>query len=723
MSDQIGRVFDDRYRLVAPIGTGASGQVFLADDVRLRRRVAVKVLHPSLADDESFLRRFQAEAHAAAALNHPHVMAVYDWGRDEVPYLVTEYLGGGSLRGLLDKGHRLTQSQALLVGLEATRGLDYAHRRGFVHRDIKPANLLFGEDGRLRIADFGLARALAEAGWTEPSGAVLGTARYASPEQAKGESVDGRSDVYALGLTLVESLSGSVPFAADTTIATLMARIDKQLELDESFGVLGPILERACEPDPAARPDARSFATALMAAADGMPRPQPLPLAGAISDDAAPLETSDPTVLGGAAAVATAAGTVTAAAAARGAEDVAPTVARPEADVPTSAATADATTGAETGAAAAADIDLTVTDLPAVEGDEGHPSDGDGDREGDEEPTGRAARRAAKAQRKDEKRASKQAAAIARANGDEPRRRRWPWVLLALLLVAVVGAGVAFAIDRLTTPPSYEVQDFTGVVATEVPGLVEEYGWTVEVQEVQRTGVDHGTVLEQDPAPGEEMQEGADSILTIVVSTGNAPAPVPTGLEGMPRADAEAAITAAGFTVGGVEEVPHEEVAAGSVISVGYANEPVDGQLPEGDPINLVVSTGPYPRTVPGGVEGRSYDVVAAAVTAEGLVPARAQEASQTVPEGQVIRTQPAAGTVVGRGETVTIVVSTGVPFVTVPDVRGMDEDDAIAELRDAGFRIGSRIGQAGRPVLATDPPAGESVRQGTEITIITRST
>src|SRR5690606_18277536 len=231
MSDQIGRVFDDRYRLVAPIGTGASGRVFLADDVRLRRRVAVKVLHPSLADDESFLRRFQAEAHAAAALNHPHVMAVYDWGRDEDPYLVTEYLGGGSLQSMLDKGHRLTHSQALLVGLEAARGLEYAHRRGFVHRDIKPANLLFGDDGRLRIADFGLARALAEAGWTEPSGAVLGTARYASPEQAKGESVDGRSDVYALGLTLVEAISGSVPFAADTTIATLMARIDKHLDL------------------------------------------------------------------------------------------------------------------------------------------------------------------------------------------------------------------------------------------------------------------------------------------------------------------------------------------------------------------------------------------------------------------------------------------------------------------------------------------------------------
>ena len=163
MNDHVGRVLGGRYRLLAPIGAGASAQVFLADDARLKRRVAVKLLHASLPGDEAFLRRFRAEAQAAAGLNHPNLLAVYDWGEDEVPFLVTEFLGGGSLRAMLDQGQRLSISQATLIGLEAARGLDYAHRRGFVHRDIKPANLLFDEDGRLRIADFGLARALAEA--------------------------------------------------------------------------------------------------------------------------------------------------------------------------------------------------------------------------------------------------------------------------------------------------------------------------------------------------------------------------------------------------------------------------------------------------------------------------------------------------------------------------------------------------------------------------------
>ena len=299
-TDQVGRVLSGRYRLIAPVGSGASAQVFLADDVRLKRRVAVKVLHEALADDESFLRRFRAEAQAAAALNHPNILAVYDWGEDGgSPYLVTEYLGGGSLRGLLDRGVRCTPSQALLLGLEAARALDYAHRRGFVHRDVKPANLLFGEDGRLRIADFGLARALAEAAWTEPQGAVLGTARYASPEQAKGEPVDGRADVYSLGLSLIEAVTGHVPFAADTTIGTLMGRVGKPVEVPGSLGPLRKVLERVGQPEAADRPDAGSLGVSLMAIAGDLPRPEPLPLVTSSIADQTVAGERDSTLLGG----------------------------------------------------------------------------------------------------------------------------------------------------------------------------------------------------------------------------------------------------------------------------------------------------------------------------------------------------------------------------------------------------------------------------------------
>jgi beta-lactam-binding protein with PASTA domain/tRNA A-37 threonylcarbamoyl transferase component Bud32 len=298
-SSQVGRVLGGRYRLIAPIGIGASGQVYLADDTRLQRQVAVKVLHRALADDEVFLRRFRAEAQMAAGLHHPHVVTVHDWGGDEVPYIVTEYLAGGSLRAMLDEAGTLSPSQALLVGLGAAQALEYAHKRGVVQRDIKPANLLFDADANVRIADFGLAKALAEASATEPSGSMLGTVRYASPEQARGRSIGPASDVYSLGLVLIEAVTGSLPFDADTPIGTLMARVDARVALDPAvLGSLREPLERATCPDPAHRIDAGTLHRMLLQAAEGMPRPAPLPLAGAVRFDPATTVPVDPTLIG-----------------------------------------------------------------------------------------------------------------------------------------------------------------------------------------------------------------------------------------------------------------------------------------------------------------------------------------------------------------------------------------------------------------------------------------
>ncbi len=281
-ADSIGRVLAGRYRIEAPLGTGASAHVFAAHDTALKRRVAVKVLHPALAGDANFLRRFRAEAQAAAALTHPHVLSVFDWGEDDAaPFLVLEYLGGGSLRDLLDSGRRLTVAQAVAVGVQGAQGLAYAHGRGFVHRDVKPANLLFDEEGRLSIADFGLARALSEAAWTEPAGATVGTARYAAPEQAKGQAVGGRADVYSLALVLYEAVTGTVPFVSDTTIGTLMARVGARLPAHESLGPLGGILAPAAAPEPADRIDASALAARLQTLAAQLPDPTPLPLAGA----------------------------------------------------------------------------------------------------------------------------------------------------------------------------------------------------------------------------------------------------------------------------------------------------------------------------------------------------------------------------------------------------------------------------------------------------------
>jgi serine/threonine-protein kinase len=283
VSDLAGRVLAGRYLLHGAIGTGASGRVYAADDTRLRRRVAVKVLHAALAEDAAFLRRFRAEAQLAASLHHPHIVTVHDWGEDDVPFMVLELLEGGSLRSMLDQGDLLTVPQAARIGRDVASALEYAHARGVMHRDIKPANLLFDEHGIVRVADFGLARALAEASWTEPAGAVFGTARYASPEQALGVPLDGRSDLYSLALVLVEAVTGRIPFAADTTLGTLTVRTQRPLIAPEELGPLAHVIDRAGAIDPAARyPDAGTMRQAIADAADALPPPGPLLLAGMV---------------------------------------------------------------------------------------------------------------------------------------------------------------------------------------------------------------------------------------------------------------------------------------------------------------------------------------------------------------------------------------------------------------------------------------------------------
>jgi beta-lactam-binding protein with PASTA domain/tRNA A-37 threonylcarbamoyl transferase component Bud32 len=283
VSDLAGRVLAGRYLLHGAVGTGASGRVYLAEDTRLKRRVAVKVLHAALAEDSAFLRRFRAEAQLAASLHHPHIVTVHDWGDDDVPFMVLELLEGGSLRAMLDQGSHLTVPQAARVGRDVASALEYAHARGVLHRDIKPANLLFDEHGIVRVADFGLARALAEASWTEPAGAVFGTARYASPEQARGAQLDARSDLYSLALVLVESVTGRLPFAADTTLGMLTARTVQPIVASEELGPLESVIERVGAIEPEDRyPDAATMRQAISDAADALPPPGPLTLAGMV---------------------------------------------------------------------------------------------------------------------------------------------------------------------------------------------------------------------------------------------------------------------------------------------------------------------------------------------------------------------------------------------------------------------------------------------------------
>jgi eukaryotic-like serine/threonine-protein kinase len=220
-----GPVLGGRYRLGPVLGRGGMAEVHEARDTRLNRTVAVKMLRTDLARDATFQARFRREAQSAASLNAPTIVAVYDTGEDvldgaRVPYIVMEYVDGQTLRDLLRSGQRLTVQRSLEITDQALQALDYSHRNGIVHRDIKPANIMLTRTGQVKVMDFGIARAVADSGATLTQTAnVLGTAQYLSPEQARGETVDARSDVYSAGCLLYELVTGQPPFQGESPVA------------------------------------------------------------------------------------------------------------------------------------------------------------------------------------------------------------------------------------------------------------------------------------------------------------------------------------------------------------------------------------------------------------------------------------------------------------------------------------------------------------------------
>lgn len=301
----LGRALAGRYRLQQRRGLGAHGVVLDAVDEQLQRPVAVKIMLPQFVDTQAREARFRLEAQVAGSLTHPNLNTVYDWGVEEVegskvPYLVLEHLNGGSLRDMLDRGRLLTPSQALMVGLDACRGLDYMHRRGVIHRDLKPANLAFGDDRHLRILDVGISRMVAEQTWAEPTAAGIDAARYASPEQARGGStadggIDAATDIYSLCLVMIEAVTGQVPFASDSTVATLNARLDKLMPVSADFGPLASVLSRAGSARASDRYTAAEFGRMLVQAAEKLPRPAALPIVGSSDPSGGMWRPGDPT--------------------------------------------------------------------------------------------------------------------------------------------------------------------------------------------------------------------------------------------------------------------------------------------------------------------------------------------------------------------------------------------------------------------------------------------
>lgn len=611
-SNLVGQVIDQRYEVRAFLARGGMATVYEAVDRRLDRVVALKVMHPHFADDPEFVARFEREAKAAARLSHPHVVAVFDQGEAEgLVYLAMEFVPGRTLRDVVREFGPLTPEQALVLLDPILEALSAAHAAGFVHRDIKPENVLIANDGRVKVADFGLARAMSGSTSSATTGMIIGTVAYLSPEQVERGDADERSDIYAAGICLYEMVTGSVPHEGESPLSVAYQHVNSDVPAPSAVkGGISPevdaLVVRSTRRDASLRyPSADAFLADVRRVRSQLPAPRPLR------------------------------------------DDQQSTVVLAQGAVPP-AGVARPTT--------------VVRDLPAS-------------------PTPRS------------------------------RSRKGP-VLLLLVVLGVIGAGFGgwwFATGQTTPAP-----DVLGLTVPQAQEAVGAQGFTVEVVgETFSETAPVGTIVTTDPAPGEGIR--AQGTLEATVSQGPERYTVPN-LVDQPATTASSSLTAVKLSVGARTDVFDSDIAVGNIVrttpAAGESVPPdtrvdievskgpapftmgdyagkrianvtqiledadltislterfdetvaenrVISQRPKpgvvvqgGDTVELVVSKGPPPVTVPNLIDMPRKRAVA---TLQGLGLKVDVVAGDFTPLNRVISQTPAAGTEIPKGSTVTI--------------------------------------------------------------------
>jgi serine/threonine-protein kinase len=561
----VGREIDGRYRVERRIARGGMATVYQALDMRLDRTVALKIMHPGLAEDAQFVSRFVREAKSAARLTDPHVVAVFDQGTDgDVVYLAMEYVPGRTVRDVLKEHGRLSPEQALTILDPVLQALEAAHRAGFVHRDVKPENVLLTDDGRVKVADFGLARAISAATSTAATqGMLIGTVAYLSPEQVERGIADARSDVYAAGILLYEMVTGAVPFAGETPLAVAYQHVNASVPAPSTVrpGIspaVDPLVARATARDAADRyQDAAAFLADVREARRRLGPARPF---GVVDDQTATLVVS----LAGD----TAARSATATAPQGPAGPVPPhPVARRRRRgwIPLVAVLlVGLLVGAVAwglGAARTVPMPSVLGLTPAAAQDKLTPLEITLD---------------TSQQEFSETIPSGAIISTDPVPGDDVRQG------------STVSAVVSKGKERYAVP---QVAEFTVEEAT---AALEDANLTVgDVTKAYDDTIALDLVISTDPAVGTKLKR--DQAVTLVVSKGPAPVKLPD-LVGQPQAKAIAALKKLGITDLVVTEEFSKTVAQGSVVSMA----PKPGvTVPKGSQVALVVSKGPPPVTVP----------------------------------------------------------------------------------------------------------------------------
>ncbi len=599
----VGKLLDGRYRLDHSVARGGMATVYRGVDTRLDRVVAVKVMHRSLAEDPDFVARFAREARAAARLSSPQVVAVYDQGHDTATgaaYLVLEYVAGGTLRDLIRSRGPLPPGQALAVLEPVLEALAAAHQAGLVHRDIKPENVLLADDGRVKVADFGLARAVETSALTATTGVLIGTVAYLAPEQVEHGTADPRTDVYAAGILLWEMLTGSPPYGGDSPLSVAYRHVHDDVPPPSTvIGGIPPALDdlviRATRRAPAARPaDGAAFLTGVRAARIALPAAAPH----------------------------------------LGLEGSQHTLVVPRPDHPAGVPSDGRTRGRRRRLLGASALVLLVALVAATgwylgAGRYTHTPRLLGLSKPAAESVLRAAGLSARygASRFDE--VVPPGSVLAQIPGPGDRVRRHGTVTLVL----------SQGPDRRGVPKLAGLSVDAATAALVAAGLTvgntaQEYSATVPA----------GQVIRSQPPAGQKLRPG--SPVSLVVSKGVELIAVPDET-GQPQAQANTALKGAGFSTT-LTAVFSDTVPNGVVV----AQSPHDGRAPRGSVIALQVSKGPELVAVPNEV-GQTQDVAQADLAAHGL-----SSTVRSIPGPGIVRNQtPAPGNMVRKGTVVTLYV------------------------------------------------------------------
>jgi eukaryotic-like serine/threonine-protein kinase len=594
-----GAVVDGRYRIVRRIGSGGMADVYLAEDTHLGREVALKVLHRRFAQDAEFVERFRREASAAAGLQHPHVVGVFDRGEHEGTYYIAmEYLRGRTLKDVVAAEAPLDQLRTISIGAQILQAAGFAHRNGVVHRDFKPHNVIVDDAGNVKVTDFGIARAGASE-MTE-TGSIMGTAQYLSPEQAQGLEVTPRSDVYSIGVMLYELLTGKLPFEGDSAVAIA--------------------LKHMSEPPPPMDREGLRIEPNLAAVVLGALAKEPAARWQSAEDFAAALEACRPYV---------------------------------------EAFLAGDAVGQDTAVFAA---------VPAP-------------------PPGAA------------------------AAGARGKRRRWPTIALALLVLALV-ALMAWVFTR---PEQIDVPKVTGMQVGAARDRLDKAGFeNVEVQR-ERSLAKLDQVLRQDPDPGE--QAARDDTIVLVASSGPGKVAVPS-VSGLTQAQAVRELRKADLRVTPTQR-PSAKVDEG--LAIGTA--PREGASVERrSNVRLFVSSGPEQVAVPNLV-GLSRDSATKRLDDLGLTYRISHEDSDK-PEDEVIAQDPGAGAALEPGATVTLTIAQAVEQASVPFVTDLPQQEALGALRAEGLKGSVRqrdVQDESKDGLVIEqrPAAGSDVDSGSSVVLI----